>query len=152
MHMLGQEESNRMYTGSVHKPFSWSLLSLSSVNLIIIIIIIIIIIRSWAQDSSLFRWKGGCYIVTLWTKLFWTCWKVWMAWSWSPFMDFGKLSISFFAFKVPTCQKEITIVIVYFPTTHTHWVLITTKNMNSIKCQENWIIEAYHNQMTNDFY
>ena len=52
--MLGQEESNRMYTGSVHKPFSWSLLS---VNLIIIIIIIIIIIRSWAQDSSLFRWK-----------------------------------------------------------------------------------------------
>ena len=64
-------------------------------------------------------------------KLFWTCWEVWNVDRTSPFMDFGKLSISFFAFKVPTWQKEITIVAVYFPTAQTHRVWIKTKLCSS---------------------
>ena len=64
-------------------------------------------------------------------KLFWTCWEVWNVDRASPFMDFGKLSISFFAFKVPTWQKEITIVAVYFPTAQTHRVWIKTKLCSS---------------------
>ena len=64
-------------------------------------------------------------------KLFWTCWEVSNVDRTSPFMDFGKLSISFFAFKVPTWQKEITIVAVYFPTAQTHRVWIKTKLCSS---------------------
>ena len=64
-------------------------------------------------------------------KLFWTCWEVWNVDCTFPFMDFGKLTISFFAFKVPTWQKEITIVAVYFPTAQTHRVWIKTKLCSS---------------------